>query len=221
MDTNITLLIMTNGRKAYMEEMLKSLDKLHGNITKTIIHDDSGNPEFREWLNTLGHEVVTTEKVGFTKAMISAWNRIKNDDNPWVFHMEEDFLILEDINLNDILEVMEARPYLKQIVLSRAPIWKRRVKKRGVVISAMERFKDTTDGKNNWVENRINFSCNPSLYRRSLVSEFPWPDAERSEHTYSAILLGSNPDFKVAYWGKTMDQPRVEHIGKKRTGFNY
>lgn len=221
MDTNTTLLIMTNGRKEYLERTLSTLDKLHGNFTRILIHDDSGDSDYHTWLERLGYEVATTNKIGFTKAMISAWEKVKKDTNKWVFHLEEDFLIMEDIYIDNMMEVMNNYDYIKQIVLSRADITKRNIKKRGIVIPAAERFKDKTDGKNFWVEHRINFSCNPCLYRKSLIYDFPWPNVQRSEHQYGNLLLKKYPSTKCAYWGKSTDKPKVEHIGKNRTGFNY
>jgi len=221
MDTNTTLLIMTNGRKEYLEQTLSTLGKLRGNFTRTLIHDDSGDSNYKTWLKGLGNEIVTTNKIGFTGAMISAWDKLKEDSNEWVFHLEEDFLIMEDINLDNMMDVMNHNNYIKQIVLSRQLITKRRLKKRGVVIPAAERFKDKTDGKNFWVEHRINFSCNPCLYRKALIYEYPWPNVPRSEHQYGNLLLKEDSSARCAYWGKSTDNPKVIHIGKNRTGFNY
>lgn len=202
MDTNTTLLIMTNGRKKYLEQTLSRLGKLHGNFTRTLIHDDS------------------KEKLGFTKAMISAWEQLKEDNNEWVFHLEEDFLILEDIYLNDLINVLNQNTYLKQMVLLRQPLGGRELQKGGIIASHPERYEDKTDGINNWTEHRVGFSCNPCLYRKSLIYEYPWPDKPHSEREYGQSLL-KEPDAKFAYWGKSTDKPTVMHIGEDRTGFNY
>lgn len=220
MDTNTTLLIMTNGRKEYLEKTLASLDKLHGNFTRTLIHDDSGNSDYKTWLGGLGYEVATTNKIGFTGAMISAWDKLKEHSNEWVFHLEEDFLIMEDIYLDNMMDVMSHNDYIKQIVLSRQFIAERKIKKRGIIIPAKERFVDKTDGTNYWIEHRVNFSCNPCLYRKSLIYEYPWLNVPNSEREYSQSLL-KDPSTKFAYWGKSTDAPKVMHIGEDRTGFNY
>lgn len=220
MDTNTTLLIMTNGRKKYLEQTLSTLGKLHGNFTRILIHDDSGDPDYQTWLKGLGYEIVTTNKIGFTGAMISAWDKLKEDSNDWVFHLEEDFLITEDIYLDNMMNVMNHNNHIKQIVLSRQLIADRKIKKRGIIILAKERFVDKTDGTNYWVEHRVNFSCNPCLYRKSLIYEYPWLNVSRSEHQYGHILF-KDLNAKCAYWGKSTDNPKVIHIGEKRTGFNY
>lgn len=220
MDTNTTLLIMTNGRREYFEQMLSTLRKLHGNFTRTLIHDDSGDSDYKRWLGGLGYEVRATNKIGFIGAMISAWDKLKEDSNKWVFHLEEDFLIMEDIYLDNMMDVMNHNDYIKQIVLSRQLITERKIKKGGIVIPANERFTDKTDDTNHWVEHRINFSCNPCLYKKSLIYEYPWLNVPRSEHEYGHILF-KDLDARCAYWGKSTDKPKVEHIGKNRTGFNY
>lgn len=188
----ITLLIITNGRKEYLERTLATLHKVHGDITRTTVYDDSD------------------KKQGFTKAMISAWDILKHDDNEWVFHLEEDFEILEDVYLGNMISVMNKNKGLKQIVLQRQG---------GIISKHPERYTDKTDGINHWVEHRVGWSCNPCLYRRSQI-ETPWPDEPNSERAYGKKLL-KDPATKFAYWGKTTDKPKVFHIGENRTGFGY
>ena len=216
----VTLLIMTNGRRGYLEETLSSLDKLHGNFTRKLIHDDSGDKEFQDWLKKFNFEIAVTEKVGFTLAMISAWQKLKEDSNEWVFHLEEDFPILEDIYIENMIDVMNNNNHLKQMVLQRRPIEERKLKKRGRVAYYPEYYEDKTDGVNYWIEHRRNFSCNPCLYRKSLIYEYPWTNMKNSEREYSNILL-KIPEIKFAFWGKRTDKPRVMHIGEIRSGFNY
>lgn len=220
MNTSTTLLIMTNGRKKYLEKALASLDKLHGNFTRKLIHDDSGDRQFQNWLRKFKFEVATTNRIGFTGAMISAWNQVKEDSNEWVFHLEEDFLIIDDIYLKNMMNVMHQNYCIKQIVLLRQPLGGRELQKGGIIASHPERYEDKTDGTNHWVEHRVGFSCNPCLYRKSLIYEYPWPDKPHSEREFGKILF-EDPQAKSAYWGKGTDKPKACHIGEERTGFNY
>ena len=220
MDTNTTLLMMTNGRKEYLERALSTLGKLHGNFTRILIHDDSGVSDYQTWLRGLGHEVVTTERVGFIGAMTSAWDKLKEDSNEWVFHLEEDFLFLDDIYVDNMIDVVKNHDYIKEMVLLRQPIGGRELKKGGIIASHPERYEDKTDGANCWVEHRVGFSCNPCVYRKSLIYEHPWPNMPNSEREYGRVLL-KDPNTKCAYWGKSTDKPIVMHIGDVRSGFNY
>lgn len=220
MDTNTTLLIMTNGRREYLERTLSTIGKLHGNFTRTLIHDDSGDEDYYDWLKKFNYEISSTKRVGFTGAMTSAWEKLKEDSNEWTFHLEEDFTIVDDIYIDNMIDVMNHDNDIKQMVLLRQPLAGRELKKRGIIASHPERYEDKTDGVNHWVEHRVGFSCNPCLYRKSLVYEHPWPSMPHSEREYGRTLF-KDLNAKSAYWGKSTDAPKVKHIGENRTGFNY
>lgn len=216
----VTLLIMTNGRREYLTRTLSTLGKLHGNFSRTLIHDDSGDSDYRSWLRGLGYELATTDRVGFAKAMISAWENLKKDKNEWVFHLEEDFVFMDDVYVDDMINVMKQNGHIKEMVLLRQPIGGRQVSKGGIVASHPERYEDNTDGINFWMEHRVNFSCNPCVYEKSLIYEHPWPDGTYSERKYGRMLF-EDLYAKCAYWGKRSDPPKVWHIGEIKTGFAY
>ncbi len=205
-----------------MEKTLSTLDRLHGKFSRTLVHDDSGDQDYHNWLGQFGYELATTERVGFTKAMISAWQKLKEDSNEWVFHLEEDFLILDDVYIDNMIEVLKSYDYLKEMVLLRQPIGdhSREQIKGGIIASHPERYEDKTDGVNYWVEHRVGFSCNPCLYQKSLVYKYPWPDMLHSEREFGRLLFRDTKS-KCAYWGKSTDKPVAMHIGHVRSGFNY
>lgn len=211
---------MANNRKEYLERTISTIPNLHGDISRILVNDDSGDPDFQQWLLDQGFEVNQSNRSGFTGAMISSRNVLKDDPNEWIFHLEEDFLILEKINLLDIIEVMEQNPHIVQVVLQRQGIGQRERKMGGVMKSHPERYEEKTDGKNFWCEHRVNYSTNPSLYRKSFVVENQWPDVKNSERHFSKTIF-KNPLLRCAYWGKRDDSPKVYHIGDVRNGFYY
>lgn len=215
----VTLLIMTNGRKAYLEQTLQSIDKLQGNITRRLIHDDSGDADYQSWLKTLGYETHFTERVGFSKAVVSAWQQVDQDENSFVFHLEEDFIILDVVRLDDLMNVL-IEQNLAQLVLLRQPIGHRERMKGGIIYSHPEQYEEKTDGNHFWVEHRVNFSFNPTLYHKSLLREHPWIDMPYSERRYGEMLF-ADPNQRCAFWGKKDDPNRVYHIGEVRTGSGY
>lgn len=217
-----TLLIMTNGRREYLERTLSTLGKLHGNFSRTLIHDDSGDEDYYRWLERFGHERAATKRVGFTKAMISAWQKLSEDLNEWVFHLEDDFLFLDDVYVDSMIDVLKNHSYLRQMVLLRRPIGNRSRERirGGVIASHPERYEDKTDGVHYWVEHRVGFSCNPCVYKKSLIYEYPWLDTPHSEREYGRVLF-KDSNAKCAYWGKSADEPRVEHIGIIKKGFGH
>ena len=218
----VTLLIITNGRREYLERTLSTLGKLHGNLSRILIHDDSGDEDYHNWLKQFNYELAATKRVGFRGAMISAWQKLKEDSNGWVFHLEDDFLFLDDVYIDNMINVIKNHNYIKQIVLLRQPIGNRSREqiKGGIIASHPERYEDKTDGINYWVEHRVGFSCNPCIYKKSLIYEYPWPDVLHSEREYGRVLF-KDPNAKCAYWGKSTNKPKVFHIGDIRSGFNY
>jgi hypothetical protein len=211
---------MTNGRKEYFIQQLSTLHYLHGEFSRKLIHDDSGDENYGRWLDSFGFEVFHTKgRLGFTKAMISAWDNLKEDINEWVFHLEDDFLFTTPVSVDDMIKIILEHDNLAQIALLRQPIGDREKKKGGIIQSHPERYTDCTDGQLNWVEHRVNFTCNPTLYRKKLIYDFPWPDVKDSERHYGPMLYAAG--LKCAYFGKSTDQPKVHHIGDVRVGFGH
>lgn len=213
---------MTNGRKEYLEKVMATLNNLKGDFSRIIMHDDSGSKEYRDWLRSkYGHEVIaSSEGKGFGKAIISAWKAIRKDNNQWVFHLEEDFLIKEPIEAAEMIKVLKNNPHLIQMALLRQPIGGRERQKGGIVNSHPERYFDKSDGVHDWMEHRVNFTTNPSVYRKTLIDRYPWPDTTYSERVISKQIF-ADPNNFCAYWGKRTDPPKVWHIGDIRTGTGY
>jgi len=209
---------MTNGRQDYLEQTLSTLGKLHGNFSRILIHDDSGDENYHNWLIQFNYELVATKQVGFTMAMISAWEKLKEDSNEWVWHQEDDLTILEEIDLDKMMEVMKNNSHIKQMALQRLPRGGRELY--SVIDSHPERYEEKTDGSNFWAEHRAGYTCSPCLYRKSLIYESPWPLIERSEKEYGKLLF-KDPNAKCAYWGKKTDKPKTEHIGIIKKGFGH
>jgi len=216
----VTLLVMTNGRKDYLLQELSTLHLLRGPFSRMLIHDDSGDVEYGKWLVSLGYEVFQTKQPsGFTKAMISAWEQLKKDDNEWVFHLEDDFIFTSVIPVDDMIKIMNEHDDLAQLALLRQPLGGRELQKGGIIQSHPERYTDCSDGQLHWVEHQVNFTCNPTLYRKRLIHGFPWPVVKDSERSYGPMLYAAG--LKCAYFGTSLDAPRVQHIGEIRVGFGH
>lgn len=79
-------------------------------------------------------------------------------------------------------------------------------------------YEDRTDGTHHWLEHRLFFTTNPSLYRRSLADR-RWPDAPDSERKFTDQLRADGRSF--AFWGARHDGTWVTHIGDQRVGTGY
>lgn len=220
----ITLLVMTDGRKQFIEPTLERTNMLSGYISRKLIHDDSGDESYRKWLlRRYGkeYEIYSTgRRSGFGGAIISAWNQLQNDNNDWVFHLEDDFVMSNLVPLSEMITVMNRNPHIVQMALRRQP-WNEVEKAAGGIVEAdPDSYEEKTNGIHTWLEHRKFFTTNPSLYRKSLTVEHPWPVGLNSEGKFG-IELFKDADKRSAFWGHKGEEPRCWHIGEFRNGAGY
>lgn len=221
---SITLLIMTDGRKMFLEPTLEAANKLVGPITRKLIHDDSASPEYSEWLHKKygdEYEIYSTgRRSGFGGAIISAWKQLQNDNNEWVFHLEDDFVFQEVVPLTEMMSVMDHNPHLVQMALRRQA-WNEQEKAAGGIVEQdPDSYTERDNGLHVWLEHTKFFTTNPSLYRKSLTVDYPWPAGTNSEGMYG-INLFSDGIKKSGYWGAKVGEPKCLHIGEFRNGDGY
>ncbi len=220
----ITLLVMTDGRKTFLEPTLERTNMLSGLISRKLIHDDSGDESYRKWLlRRYGREYEiysTGRRSGFGGAIISAWQRLQDDNNDWVFHLEDDFVLKNLVPLSEMITIMDRYPHIVQMALRRQP-WNEAEKAAGGIVEMdPDSYEEKTNGIHTWLEHRKFFTTNPSLYRKSLTVEHPWPVGLNSEGKFG-IELFSDADKRSAYWGHKDEEPRCWHIGEFRNGAGY
>lgn len=220
----ITLLVMTDGRRDCLDRTLASAaDRLLGQITRRVIHDDSGDPAHLDWLRRTypAFEVIThpAGRRGFAGAIQRAWAFLLRDEAPFVFHLEDDFVFERTVDLQEMAVLLAERPHLAQIALRRQPWNEAEIAAGGVVETDPDAYVDCTNGVVDWLEHRKFFTTNPSLYRRDLMKR-GWPSGAQSEGIFSLDLF-DDPAVRCAYWGRRTDAPWVTHIGHERTGTGY
>ena len=225
----ILLLVMTDGRRSCIERTLASAhERLRGPISRRIIHDDSADPTYRAWLLRTfpDFEVVSTgRRSGFGGAIRSAWSHLARtadqDVAKYVFHLEDDFVFRRDVDVTLMAGVLAAQPRLVQLALRRQP-WNDAERAAGGIVeqhpTAYTEVK--VDARTAWLEHRLFFTTNPSLYRRSLTWR-GWPEGSHSEGRFGIKLLEELPDARFAFWGTRDSGEWVEHIGDVRTGIGY
>ena len=179
-------------------------------------------PEYGRWLNkTYGrdYEIYSTNgRSGFGGAIISAWSLL--DETPYVFHLEDDFVINEPIDLFAMMRVLDNNSHLVQMALRRQA-WNDDEKRAGGIVELdPNSFEEKTDGINTWLEHRKFFTTNPSLYSRNLTIENPWPVGINSEGRYG-ISLFEGTNLRSGYWGAKVGKPKCTHIGDYREGDGY
>ena len=214
-----TLLIMTDGRKDCFTQTWNSLrDNLKGSVDRVLIHDDSGEPAYRQWLLTHDVEVYSTgQRSGFSGAIQSAWNQLDDD---YIIHWEDDFILNDKFNVIDFRNVLDRNHYLVQVALKRQPWNDTEIAAGGIIEAAPYDYIEKTDREYTWTEHRKFFTTNPSMYKREIV-ELGWPQEDYSEGKFGFKVFSTNPLSRSAIFGAKFDRPRVTHIGHERAGSGY
>lgn len=222
---NVVVLVMTDGRDEYLTQCIQSAtEHLKGPIAGWWMHDDTGNETYRAQLRERFpdfHHIGQGPRRGFGGAIAFAWDLIsRHCTADFIFHLEQDFIFTGPVPLTDMIEVMEANPHLIQMALRRQP-WNEAEKAAGGVVELnpdLYRSKQDMCGRH-WLEHRVFWTTNPSLYRRSTV-KLGWPEGAKSEGHFTAYLL-RNPKIRFGYWGARDSGIWTEHIGHTRRGRGY
>lgn len=228
----IALLAITDGRDDCLQASIASANEsLRGAITERWMYDDTGDEGYRarlarrypEWTHVNGGP-----RLGFGGAIASTWRRLAaRSAARFVFHLEADFTFDRPVDLDELAAVLDARPYLVQLALRRQA-WNADERAAGGVIErhpmAYTEIRD--DAGRAWLEHRLFFTTNPSLYRRTLC-RLPWPTGPHSEGRFTLNVVDSGlpgvpaEAVRFGYWGARDSAPAVTHIGHERKGVGY
>jgi hypothetical protein len=219
----IALLVVTDGRKDCIEQAIPSLQaQVRGPITYRVIHDDSGDPAYRDWLRStyLGFDVIgAPHRLGFTGAYANAWRHLARRPERVTFSTEDDFTFNRPVDLLAMAELLDWHPHLAQVALRRQA-WNDQEKAAGGIVEQHpDDYTNRSDGDTHWLEHRRFFTTNPSLFRTALCKR-GWPEVQHSEGIFTHELL-LDPDLRFAFWGRRNDEPWVTHIGHERVGTGY
>lgn len=230
MSNLVAVLVMTDGRRDCISRTIPSLlDNLQGELGFLMIHDDSGDRDYQDWLIGEFPDWIVmsgSKRLGFGGAIQRAWNithGAASDDHRYVWHQEDDFTFNRPVNLDDMIHVLDEHPYLAQMALRRQP-WNDEERAGGGQIERFPRedFPEHSDDHGNvWLEHRRWFTTNPSLIPRYLVAG-GWPTVNQSEGIFTHQLIRRDPALRFGYWG-TYDSgvAWVHHIGEQRVGNGY
>lgn len=219
---SILLLVMTDGRRDYLERTLASFDaRVTGPVTRRIIHDDSGDRDYSAWLGEAfpGYGLIGGARAGFGGAIDRAWRVIATCPERFVFHLEDDFEFVQPLDLTDLAHVLDLAPYLVQLALRRQP-WNAEERAAGGIVELCPGdYVEATIPGGAWLEHRRFFTTNPSLYRRELCTR-GWPSGRDSEGRFSRDLF-VDATARAGFWGARDSGEWVHHIGHQRAGTGY
>jgi hypothetical protein len=230
----ITLLVITDGRDELLEQTMQSFkEKCIGSVTHVVIHDDTGDEDHALKLASKYTDSIVLygpNRLGFGGSIRNAWAWLREyDNNPYIFHLEDDFVFNTPIFLNPMCYLLGHRRYLAQVALLRQS-WNDIERAAGGIIpsrpNAFTTRQEICAGLTyNWLEHREFFTTNPCMYSKWLISTTDWPTGNESEGHYGILLKThgfggvSGSEVKFGYWGHGLEM--VTHIGKERNGTGY
>lgn len=220
----ITLVVMTDGRLDCLARSLTTVNRLHGDITRRVLHDDTGDEELRDRLRDTYPQwdvIATPGRSGFAGAYRSMWTWVRDhDDNPFVFTTEDDFRFTRDVDLAAMATTLTTHRHLTQLALRRQPWNPTETAAGGIVEANPDAYTDCGDFTGQWLEHRQFHTTNPSLMRRDLFTGHEWLDGANSEGRFGLALF-ADPDAHAGFWGSRESGEWVDHIGETRVGYGY
>jgi len=204
---SVALVVVTDGRWSYLNQMFGSAGQwLTYPFSHVRVVDDSGGPGPGSWPD--GVEVVRHPlRRGLAAAVQSAWAGLP-DDVEFVFHVEEDFVFTEPVDIDGMAMVLKEHGRLAQLVLKRQPWSPEEQAAGGIIEMHPHRYRQ----QGGWVEHQRIFSLNPCLIPREVV-DMGWPAGNEAEMTTRLVAAG----WSFGFWGRRDDPPRCLHIGARRS----
>lgn len=221
---DVAVVIPTDGRRETIEDTFDSaLEHLGGlKVASWWISDDSGDIDYQAWLRrTFGHlatTITTPRRTGYAAAMQRAREVAIAAGAPYIFWLEDDFILNEPIDLSAMAAILTRRPELTQVMLRRQPWFPAEIAAGGYVELNPDAYDEHADGDLVWLEHSLGHWMNPHLTTRDFLIEHPWPKGANSEAAFGKALARKGRRFAIL--GGLDDPPKVRHIGE-RVGAGY
>lgn len=208
------LTVLTNGRPVYLQRALSAFfAHVDPHPVEAFIMDDGGSTPHLEGLLEEFPGRWTVERsdvsLGMCRAHARCWEAAKQSDLPWVFHLEDDQVIVRPVRLEPMRDVLEAEPQLSQMALVRAP-WGAEIEYGGYIPQSPGWYVRRLTGGREWIETTRNWATSPALFRTSLTREWPWPDIQ-CETAIGFAMRERDPSVTFGLWG--WGEPWYAHIG--------
>lgn len=224
------LLIITDGRDDYLRQCVDStregLSKT--NVTERWMFDDTGDNAYRHELRLRYPEfrhIDAGPRRGCAGAIRYAWRWLRSESQAqYVFHLEGDFTINQPLNTAGMSLLLLEHPEIVQVALRRNPVNDLEIAAGGVIEQHPDWYIDRFEARQcgqPWLEHGAYFTCNPCLYRKSLVDAVDWPEHRPGRYSEDTFHHETLPAYfrrppRYAYWGARTDAPLVTHIGSSR-----
>lgn len=152
-------------------------------------------------------------EASFPKAFVWCW---KNTTAPWIFHLEEDWELLQNVDIEEMIRTMNKFP---QLALLRLPYNRSEAK-------TQKNWSHFYQWNGHFYECpterklELGFCGHPSLIRSNFVRR-TWPhiddrhNPEKQFHHGHANILLTVLDHEFGNWGKPGDGPYIRDIGRQ------
>lgn len=211
----VCILIFNDGRNEYLRRTLSSFNEMvEINDCYKILIDD--NPLNRNQVEidkivsdfNIDQVILNDSNLGVFGTVQKAWRFIPQDCE-YVFHLENDFLFNEFVDVNELVEVLESSKKIFQIALLRQD-WFAFEKKVGGIYKAYSPWSEMKIGKVDLVLHRHYFTHNPCVYHKRYAIQ----TSGYNEYGYMKVLRRVQQNGYCAYLGTLKDKPKVTHIGE-------
>lgn len=223
--------ILGNGRRGYLERTIASWEaNLVGEAKYKIIFDDSGDPEYIQYLrDTFGDRFMIRpighRAMGQSYAIQHIFDTINTLDVDYVLEIEEDWMLFRPLVVQDVIEALDANPSVLQMRIPRT-IWYADYHTldldAGSILYHHINIPGTThslvsNDKNSWFEWRGDFyfwSHNPSIFNKKICSEiYSGPRSRSHEFDFGKELLSKYPNSTTGFWASNPYEGYITHIG--------
>lgn len=225
--TGSVTVVMTSGgtaetwpeRSAYLRRSLASLNQqVGGPIVQRVIYSDwpeELQAEVAAIASEFGFYVVGGQHVGYTEMRQRLWRYLaRRAQGSYIFSTEDDFLFTRPVDLQPMIDTLASQPHLVQVALLRDACYEDERQTGGILGWPEPAF----TWREGWVEHRLFFTANSSLFRRSLT-DVAWPSGRHSETLFGKQVL-NDPKARAAFWGDA-SEPWITHLGEVRAGSGY
>lgn len=223
------LTLLSSGRPTYLERTLASYAQfLTPKPSAIYVYDDGAtlppimDVPLRAWKGTPSQREGLPQRLGQCAAQAHCWQAAAESDCEWVFHAEDDVVLLRPTDLRDLMTVLEdetesERVHLAQMALVRCP-WGSEIEFGGYIPmmpGLYERHEaGYADWQAEWIETTRNWAHAPALFRTDLCRELRFPARRGCETKVGTMIRDKHPDAVFGLWG--WGEPWVAHIGVER-----
>jgi hypothetical protein len=228
------LVVLTHGTHGPKDTLERALGSFFEHVTPapayTYLHQDGpSSPHYYAGFPTPIASSHDDPPLGFCGSTRKAWQEAAEGEQPYVFWLEHDFLLIRDVNLADLASLLDAHHWLAQMALMRTAVNEQEKAAGGLYESRRGEYEwhrstpirpvsEPMPIEQEWLSHRSYFTTNANLMRRQFMVENPWPadDLPECEGRFGIELVKRGYSFGV--WGS--GEPWTQHIGT-RTGFGY